>query len=167
MGNGEALHAHGASGARRCHESTPMNIYCIDCRCSTVPPTNKYIIIIVARPSSAPSRLPRLPVRKSITAGVIFPAADATAQLFDKKNTAEDSGSGGWDLPRTLRWSFFGFVVQAPWNHVGWRKKYKLLYFFACWRIFDGFMCVRVLSLLPVVNITSTLSLSHVVLMAV
>ncbi|CAM9422787.1 unnamed protein product, partial [Laminaria digitata] len=57
---------------------------------------------------------------QSITAGVIFPAADATAQLFDKsKGGEESSASGGtsWDFARTLRWLFFGFAVQAPWNH--------------------------------------------------
>lgn len=60
---------------------------------------------------------------QSITAGVIFPAADATAQLFDKsKGGEESSASGGasWDFSRTLRWLFFGFAVQAPWNHVSW-----------------------------------------------
>lgn len=50
---------------------------------------------------------------QSITAGVIFPAADATAQLF-----SEETEDGGFDFSRTLRWLFFGFVVQAPWNHV-------------------------------------------------
>eukprot|EP00752_Nemacystus_decipiens_P015395 g13728.t1 len=50
---------------------------------------------------------------KSITAGCIFPAADATAQLFDPK----EKGSEKWDTARTLRWLFFGFAVQAPWNH--------------------------------------------------
>lgn len=54
-------------------------------------------------------------IYKSITAGVIFPAADATAQFFD---SARKAGDEGWDFARTLRWLFFGFVVQAPWNHV-------------------------------------------------
>lgn len=54
---------------------------------------------------------------QSITAGVIFPAADATAQLFDK-NKGDTDGGGSWDVARTLRWLFFGFAVQAPWNHV-------------------------------------------------
>eukprot|EP00904_Undaria_pinnatifida_P011297 jgi/Undpi1/7298/HiC_scaffold_22.g09771.m1 len=55
----------------------------------------------------------------SITAGVIFPAADATAQLFDKSKEGEASSAGAanWDFFRTLRWLFFGFAVQAPWNH--------------------------------------------------
>lgn len=76
--------------------------------------------------------IPRLPSclsfrcwrNQSITAGVIFPAADATAQLFDKsKGGDESSASEGasWDFPRTLRWLFFGFAVQAPWNHVSRR----------------------------------------------
>lgn len=60
---------------------------------------------------------------QSITAGVIFPAADATAQLFDKSKEGEASSAGAanWDFFRTLRWLFFGFAVQAPWNHVSWR----------------------------------------------
>ncbi|CAM9668581.1 unnamed protein product, partial [Ascophyllum nodosum] len=55
---------------------------------------------------------------KSITAGVIFPAADAVAQSFDKKKRQEkDIDVDSWDFARTLRWLFFGFAVQAPWNH--------------------------------------------------
>lgn len=53
---------------------------------------------------------------QSITAGCIFPAADATAQFFDPKR--KEAGSEQWDTARTLRWLFFGFAVQAPWNHV-------------------------------------------------
>ncbi|CAN0151153.1 unnamed protein product [Pylaiella littoralis] len=52
---------------------------------------------------------------KSITAGCIFPAADATAQLYDTK--AKEGEHQQWDGARTLRWLFFGFAVQAPWNH--------------------------------------------------
>lgn len=61
---------------------------------------------------------PCLPISgaQSITAGCIFPAADATAQFFDPKR--KEAGSEQWDTARTLRWLFFGFAVQAPWNHV-------------------------------------------------
>jgi len=72
---------------------------------------------------------PALPIRprvwpgfpQSITAGCIFPAADATAQIFDTKGEGE-GGREPWDLARTLRWLFFGFAVQAPWNHVRERE---------------------------------------------
>ncbi|CAM9666052.1 unnamed protein product [Choristocarpus tenellus] len=53
---------------------------------------------------------------KSVTAGVIFPAADATAQLLDRRGNVE-ADSGSWDIFRTIRWLTFGFFVQAPWNH--------------------------------------------------
>lgn len=48
-------------------------------------------------------------VTKSITAGVIIGAGDATAQLVGKDD--------GFDAIRALRWAFFGLVLQGPWNH--------------------------------------------------
>lgn len=77
---------------------------------------------MLPRFSLAPLVVPSFWRHQSITAGVIFPAADATAQLFDKNKGGEESSAGGaiWDFYRTLRWLFFGFAVQAPWNHVSW-----------------------------------------------
>ncbi|CAN0097989.1 unnamed protein product [Ectocarpus sp. 4 AP-2014] len=54
---------------------------------------------------------------KSITAGCIFPAADAVAQRFDNKGQDDEELQQQWDIARTLRWLFFGFAIQAPWNH--------------------------------------------------
>lgn len=65
---------------------------------------------------------------QSITAGCIFPAADATAQFFDPKRKEE--GSEQWDTARTLRWLFFGFAVQAPWNHVSATEALHVPFFF-------------------------------------
>lgn len=76
--------------------------------------------------------MPTTTLDQSITAGVIFPAADLTAQLLDpssrqgsdpdkpaRANTNDDeSVKVAWDFARSLRWLFFGFAVQAPWNHV-------------------------------------------------
>ncbi|CAN0017949.1 unnamed protein product [Discosporangium mesarthrocarpum] len=53
---------------------------------------------------------------KSLTAGFIFPAADAAAQVLDKGDGGS-TDSDAWDLNRSLRWLIFGFFVQAPWNH--------------------------------------------------
>lgn len=40
------------------------------------------------------------------------------AQRFDKKGQDDGELQQQWDSARTLRWLFFGFAVQAPWNHV-------------------------------------------------
>jgi len=56
---------------------------------------------------------------KSVTAGVILGAADFTGQLLEK-SLAEKEGtvvSDSIDYGRALRFAFFGFVLQAPWNH--------------------------------------------------
>lgn len=60
-------------------------------------------------------------VTKSITAGVILGAADFTGQKFEnlKENKGGDitKDSNEIDIGRTIRFAFFGFVLQAPWNH--------------------------------------------------
>jgi len=51
---------------------------------------------------------------KSVTAGIILGAADLAGQSL------EDAQSGNkteLDLARTIRFAFFGLVLQAPWNH--------------------------------------------------
>jgi len=60
---------------------------------------------------------------KSITAGIILGAADLSGQAIqstlaanDESGTAEQS-SDGVDIARFLRFAFFGFILQAPWNH--------------------------------------------------
>ena len=73
---------------------------------------------------------------KSITAGVILGAADLSGQAIqqatatataDASTTAAVTGqesdetisssSGGVDIARFVRFAFFGFILQAPWNH--------------------------------------------------
>lgn len=62
---------------------------------------------------------------KSITAGVILGAADLSGQAIQQKleaKDAEDRGeiaaaSTGVDVARFVRFAFFGFILQAPWNH--------------------------------------------------
>lgn len=50
---------------------------------------------------------------KSVTAGVILGAADLTGQALEglQKEAKEI------DVARAARFAFFGFVLQAPWNH--------------------------------------------------
>jgi peroxisomal membrane protein 2 len=48
---------------------------------------------------------------KSVTASVILGAADVAGQAFEDK---EDKSV---DIARTVRFAFFGLVLQAPWNH--------------------------------------------------
>ena len=53
---------------------------------------------------------------KSVTAGVILGAADLAGQaLEDIQKEGEESS--GVDIARTIRFAFFGFILQAPWNH--------------------------------------------------
>lgn len=54
-------------------------------------------------------------VTKSITAGVILGAADLTGQALERSNKEDSDDSV--DLARAARFAFFGFVLQAPWNH--------------------------------------------------
>ena len=59
---------------------------------------------------------------KSITAGIILGAADLSGQAIQSKLAANnESGtaevSDGVDIARFLRFAFFGFILQAPWNH--------------------------------------------------
>jgi hypothetical protein len=52
-------------------------------------------------------------VVKSVTACGILGCADLAGQLFEKsKGSSKDI-----DYVRTLRFAFFGLVLQAPWNH--------------------------------------------------
>jgi hypothetical protein len=51
---------------------------------------------------------------KSITAGVILGAADFAGQALENK-MAESNKDVDW--ARAARFSFFGFILQAPWNH--------------------------------------------------
>ena len=52
-----------------------------------------------------------LPV-KMATATCIIGAGDAAAQAIEGLKTASPLDPG-----RVARWAFFGFVLQAPWNH--------------------------------------------------
>jgi peroxisomal membrane protein 2 len=65
---------------------------------------------------------------KSITAGVILGAADLSGQAIqqslllsvkDDTDSGNDASRGGKevDIPRFVRFAFFGFILQAPWNH--------------------------------------------------
>jgi len=55
---------------------------------------------------------------KSITAGVILGAADLAGQAIQQATSDEDdTGDGGVDIARFARFAFFGFILQAPWNH--------------------------------------------------
>jgi hypothetical protein len=51
---------------------------------------------------------------KSVTACVILGAADLTGQALEAKQKGEDNIV---DIARTVRFAFFGLVLQAPWNH--------------------------------------------------
>jgi hypothetical protein len=51
---------------------------------------------------------------KSITAGVILGAADFAGQALENK-LADSNKEVDW--ARAARFSFFGFILQAPWNH--------------------------------------------------
>lgn len=67
---------------------------------------------------------------KSITAGVILGAADLSGQAIQQATSAKEiaatedmmtstvgGGGGGVDIARFVRFAFFGFILQAPWNH--------------------------------------------------
>ena len=51
---------------------------------------------------------------KSVTAGVILGAADLAGQAFQQNPNQEPKQV---DIARTARFAFFGFILQAPWNH--------------------------------------------------
>jgi hypothetical protein len=58
---------------------------------------------------------------KSVTACVILGAADLAGQTLEKalkENNGQDvSDNSSIDIARTVRFAFFGLVLQAPWNH--------------------------------------------------
>ncbi|GFH60655.1 hypothetical protein CTEN210_17131 [Chaetoceros tenuissimus] len=51
---------------------------------------------------------------KSVTAGVILGAADLAGQAIENSISEEDKDI---DIARFVRFAFFGFILQAPWNH--------------------------------------------------
>jgi len=51
---------------------------------------------------------------KSVTAGVILGAADLAGQALENRMAELDKDV---DWARAARFAFFGFVLQAPWNH--------------------------------------------------
>ena len=51
---------------------------------------------------------------KSVTACAILGAADVAGQAIESKDSDETSEL---DIARTVRFAFFGLVLQAPWNH--------------------------------------------------
>ncbi len=53
---------------------------------------------------------------KSVTAGVILGAADLAGQALEDIQKEGDESSE-LDIARTIRFAFFGLVLQAPWNH--------------------------------------------------
>lgn len=61
---------------------------------------------------------------KSVTAGVILGAADLSGQAIQQAISADGDGSASddasafsVDIGRFVRFAFFGFILQAPWNH--------------------------------------------------
>lgn len=56
---------------------------------------------------------------KSITAGVILGAADLSGQAIQSATAEEGTAASeaGIDIARFARFAFFGFILQAPWNH--------------------------------------------------
>lgn len=52
---------------------------------------------------------------KSVTAGAILGAADIAGQALENKQKGDDDAE--LDIARTVRFAFFGLVLQAPWNH--------------------------------------------------
>ncbi len=52
---------------------------------------------------------------KSVTAGVILGAGDLAGQALEASQ--KEGGDSQVDLARTVRFAFFGLVLQAPWNH--------------------------------------------------
>jgi len=64
---------------------------------------------------------------KSITAGVILGAADLSGQALQQaiatnnddnmELSTNNNNSNSVDIARFLRFAFFGFILQAPWNH--------------------------------------------------
>ncbi|CAJ1966449.1 unnamed protein product [Cylindrotheca closterium] len=52
---------------------------------------------------------------KSVTASVILGAADVTGQAIERAQPESDVTE--LDIARTVRFAFFGLVLQAPWNH--------------------------------------------------
>jgi hypothetical protein len=56
-------------------------------------------------------------VVKSVTAGVILGAADLTGQALENFRKKEGEESSSVDLARAVRFSIFGLILQAPWNH--------------------------------------------------
>lgn len=59
-------------------------------------------------------------ILQSITAGIILPAGDLAAQIFEKRDVDQENGpeSTDIDIARVIRFCIFGLVLQAPWNHV-------------------------------------------------
>lgn len=55
-------------------------------------------------------------ITKSITAGVILGAADVAGQALENKDSS-DGEESSFDVARAARFAFFGFILQAPWNH--------------------------------------------------
>ena len=55
---------------------------------------------------------------KSITASVILGAADLAGQSIEKARSEDiQVQNSSIDIARTIRFAFFGLVLQAPWNH--------------------------------------------------
>ncbi|CAB9499832.1 PXMP2/4 family protein [Seminavis robusta] len=57
---------------------------------------------------------------KSVTASAILGAADLAGQALEAKQKSEEGTNdveASIDWARTVRFAFFGLVLQAPWNH--------------------------------------------------
>jgi len=54
---------------------------------------------------------------KSVTACAILGAADLAGQAIQSKQKGETSEESSINWARTVRFAFFGLVLQAPWNH--------------------------------------------------
>jgi len=53
---------------------------------------------------------------RSVTAGVILGAADFVGQALERGASSSDEEKDV-DFGRVARFAFFGFILQAPWNH--------------------------------------------------
>ena len=54
---------------------------------------------------------------KSCTAAIILGAADLSGQTIENQFNTNAESNDNIDIARVARFAFFGFALQAPWNH--------------------------------------------------
>jgi len=57
------------------------------------------------------------PSYRSLTAAVILGAADLSGQALENQFNEKAQDKKDIDVLRVARFAFFGFILQAPWNH--------------------------------------------------